>query len=94
MGGAKRMMERNETLRGIAIGIALEAGALRSCEHHDCVFEGLNDIEGAYKLANSKFSAGLLQEFESRREMTDCIKAVVEDHPASECPRCADLRDE
>jgi hypothetical protein len=58
MGGAKRLMERHESLCGIATGIALEAGVLRSCQFHECIFEGPNDIEGAYKLGNYKFTAG------------------------------------
>jgi hypothetical protein len=96
MGGAKRMMERHETICGVARGIALEAGTLRRCEYHeDCIFEGANDAEGAYKLGNYKFSAGSLKGvFESRREMTDCIKEVVEEVWGDECPRCAELRDE
>jgi hypothetical protein len=95
MGALKRMMERHETLCGVAIGIALEARVLRSCEYHDCLFEGPNDIVDAYKLGNSKFTAGTLEgHFQSRREMTDCIKEVVEDNCNDICPRCADLRDE
>ncbi len=95
MGGAKRMMERRESLLGVATGIALEAGALKRCEYHEIVFEGPNDIQGAYMLGNYKFSKGELNgAFETRREMTDCIKQAVEDNCADECPRCADFRDE
>jgi hypothetical protein len=75
-----------------AIKIALDAGALRRCEF-DCVIEG-SDIEGAYRLGNRRFSAGLLAgAFESRRDMTDFIKEVVEDSVV-ECPVCANIRDE
>ncbi len=95
MGGTKRMMERHESICGVARGIALEAGALARRPYHDCIFEGQNDVEGAYKLGNYKFSAGSLAGiFENRREMTDCLKQVVEEVWGDECPRCAELRDE
>ena len=73
MGGAKRMMEENESKRAVALEIALEAGVLEQCEfHEDCIFEGGEEIEAAYKLGNSKMSKGDLGDvFESRREMTD-----------------------
>jgi hypothetical protein len=32
--------------------------------------------------------------FDDRREMTDTIKKVVEDHPVEECPSCVKIRDE
>jgi tRNA-splicing ligase RtcB (3'-phosphate/5'-hydroxy nucleic acid ligase) len=32
--------------------------------------------------------------FDAPRKLTDCIKEVVEDHPATECPRCAKFREE
>ncbi len=96
MGGAKRMMEENEAKRGIALQIALEAGVLEQCEFHDdCIYEGGEEIESAYKLANHKVSHGELEGvFENRREMTDIIKDVVEDHAAEECYACAKNRDE
>ena len=95
MGGVKRLMERHETLCHAAVRIALEAGVLKFCEHHGCVFEGPNDIESAYKLGNYKFSKGSLAGiFDTRREMTDCIKEVVEDNSTDECPRCAKFREE
>jgi hypothetical protein len=96
MGSAKRMMERHETMCRAAVEIALEARVLRYCEYHeDCVFEGPIDIESAYKLGNYKFTVGSMAGvFDTRREMTDCVKKVVEDHPADECPRCAELREE
>lgn len=96
MGGAKRMMEDREQKYSVAIGIAIEADVLEACSfHEDCIYEGGADIQEAYKLGNAKFSAGGLEAiFEDRRDMTDIIKEVVDDHMGSECPRCAKFRDE
>ncbi|MDD5336609.1 MAG: hypothetical protein PHS32_22965 [Rhodoferax sp.] len=94
MSGSKRMFEDHEAKRGIAIQIAIEAGVLEQCEFHDIAYEGNEEIESAYKLGNGKFSRGEFRDtFESRREMTDYIKNVVEDHPAEECPSCAHMRE-
>ena len=95
MGGIKRMMEEHAAQRDVAIGIALECGVLKICEFHDTIYEGSCDFEAAYKLGNAKFTAGKLEGvFEARREMTDIIKEVIEDHSAEECPSCAKIRDE
>ncbi|MEN3111145.1 hypothetical protein ACFONG_04715 [Uliginosibacterium paludis] len=90
------MMEDDEEKRGIAIQIALEAGVLEQCEfHEDCLFEGGEEIEAAYKLGNFKISNGEYGDvFESRREMTDLIKEVVQDNSAEECYSCAKNRDD
>jgi len=94
MGAVKRMMERDKYICGVAREIAIAAGALQHCEYHDsCVFQGPNGIEGAYELGNDMFTAGLLEGvFEGRREMTDCIKKVVEEVWGNECPQCAEPR--
>ncbi len=96
MGIAKRHMEEMEDKRNLAIRIAVEAGVLDECEYHDGTFtEGSNDIEEAYKLGNSRISSGELDgAFDSRREMTDLIKAVVDELSADECYSCARHRDE
>ncbi|MYM69243.1 hypothetical protein GTP45_20715 [Pseudoduganella sp. FT55W] len=90
MGGAKRMMEEEESKRQVALGIAIEAGVLEQCpSHDDCVYLGGEEIESAYKLANYKVSHGELADvFDDRREMTDIIKAVVDDNSADECYAC------
>jgi len=96
MGGVKRMMEHHDKLRGIATGIALEAGVLKQCQHHECLFEGDKDIDHAYKLANYKITNGTLAgvRTDERRALSDCIKEVVEDNcDNDECPECADLRE-
>ena len=96
MGGAKRAMEEQEDKRNVAMHIALEANVLDQCEYHDdCVYAGNEEIENAYKLGNSKLSRGELEGvFKDRREMTDIIKDVVEDHQGDECFACAKNRDE
>jgi hypothetical protein len=53
------------------------------------------DLERACKLGNQKFTAGELKgEFKSRREMTDLIKEVIDDHVGTECPSCASAMNE
>jgi hypothetical protein len=96
MGGVKRMMEEEEGKHGVAMHIALEANVLEQCEFHDdCIYAGSEEIESAYKLGNYKLSHGEFDGvFEDRREMTDIIKEVVEDHQGDECFACAKNRDE
>lgn len=96
MGIAKRMMEEHEAKRSAAIRIALAAGVLQQCEYHDdCIFEGDEEIESAYKLANHQFSHGEhVDVFKDRKEMTDIIKEVVSDQLGDECPSCARVREE
>lgn len=96
MGLAKREFEEYEEKRQVAINIAVEAGVLEPCQFHDdTLLEGGSDIEDAYKLGNFKWSKGELSNaFESRREMTDIIKSVVEEHWAGECPSCRRWRED
>lgn len=97
MGYTKRMMEEEEQRRGIALGIAIEAGVISRCEfHEDCTFDGGADVEDAYRLGNSKYSRGELGDyFKNRRHLTDTIKDVVEDNNGvDECQICARIRDE
>ena len=74
----------------VALGILLQAGVLNVCAvHEDTVIEGSGDIEAAYKLGNSKFTAGeLAGVFETRKEMTDYIKLVYEENAEGECNQC------
>jgi len=92
MGQAKHMMEEMESKRAAALSIAIQAGVIEECEFHDaCYFDGGADIEDAYKLGNHLFSQGDVKDaFDSRREMTDLIKEVVEENRvADECQWCA-----
>lgn len=94
MGQMKRLMEAAEEKRSRAIGIAIQAGVLKCCEFHDEVFVGSKDVVEAYKRGNARFEKDSLGEaFDTRREMTDYIKEVVED-AAEECWCCAKIRDE
>lgn len=96
MGSAKRLLEDHEARLDIAMQIAIDAGALQRCAmHEECVFEGRELLEEAYKLGNFRFSKGdYVGAFESRREMTDAIKSVFDDHCADTCPRCDAQRDD
>ena len=96
MGSTKRLLDDYEAMRTAALTIAIKAGVLGACEFHDDgIYQTGEEIEGAYKLGNAQFTAGELGDvFPARRDMTDAIKAVVEDHPAEECTRCAKMRDE
>ena len=94
MSGVKRLLEAAEEKRSRAIGIAIQAGVLKVCEFHDEVFVSTKDVVEAYKRGNARFEKDSLgQCFDSRREMTDYIKEVVDD-AAEECWCCAKIRDE
>ena len=89
MNFTKRGMEQLEAKRNKAQQIALNAGSLQTCSICGGVFAGLRDIDSAYKLGNAEFSSGKLENiFEDRKEMTDAIQVVVQDHPAEKCPEC------
>ena len=78
-----------------ALELAIKAGVLVNCEHHtDGVFSSGMDVQGAYKHANARYTAGEMDVFSSRREMTDAIKEVVGDHSMDECAWCAKRRED
>jgi hypothetical protein len=89
MGIAKRAMEEDEDKRQVALNIAIQAGVLKECEFHPGTYiEGDEEIESAYKLANSSYSNGEYRGmFKSRVDLTDAIKDVVSDN-AGECYSC------
>jgi hypothetical protein len=75
---------------GLAIRIAVEAGALPRCEIHEVLMEGGKDLVEAYKLGNARYTDGKLSEFfGDRMEMTDAIQSAVQEHAADECYACA-----
>nr|WP_163503019.1 hypothetical protein [Halomonas socia] len=91
MGVTKRWMEQEEQKLNVATGIAIRAGVLDRCEFCDStVYSTGESVEEAYKVGNTMFSNGELDAFESRREMTDAIKATVEspDHAGDCCYHC------
>jgi hypothetical protein len=95
MSFVKRMMERLEDQESVAVEIALDAGVLRKCEYHGTLMSGGTDIEAAYRLANSRFSAGQYHgDFEDGPETTDAIKKVVEDNSSDECHFCERWKDD
>ena len=96
MGGSKRMLELMEEQWEVAREIAVDAGVLTRCPLHSEIYDPLaGDNTPAYKLGNYRLSAGKLRVgvFSSSREMTDTIKAVVED-AAMECYTCSKWRDD
>jgi|SRR5579863_1227217 len=97
MSFAKRLIELREQQWDVATQIALDARALESCEFHGEVYDPLGGdevMEHAYRLGNYRFSAGRLNRiFDDRREMTDTIKAVVQ-NAAMDCYSCAKWRED
>jgi len=67
---------------------------LKRCEWHtDNVMDaGEMGHSYAYRVGNAKLKAGELGDlFDSRREMTDAVKASIEEHALDYCPRCDTL---
>jgi hypothetical protein len=89
-----RMMDEHEEHRAWGAQIALEAGVLKRCKFHDCVYYADGEIIPAYKLGNYKFTKGELSNiFSERTEMTDAIKGAVEDAALS-CWVCDKIESE
>jgi hypothetical protein len=90
MGAAKKQMLLEQDQWMEAERIAVDAGVLKRCPYHDYVYDPLNgDNTPAYKLGNYRLSNGMLNVgFSGARELTDTIKAVIEDS-AMECGYCA-----
>lgn len=82
-----------EDKRDTAVSLLLQVGALTTCAIHDEIIDGGKDVEGAYKLAMSKWGRGEHREFESAREFTDYIKTIYEEYADTECGACANVRD-
>ncbi|MGD0893791.1 MAG: hypothetical protein ABR923_19895 [Terracidiphilus sp.] len=95
MSFAKRQIELEEQQWMVAQEIAVDAGVLERCEYHGEVFDAMaGDNTPAYMRGNRLFSSGELNGvFSDRREMTDAIKAAIEDS-AMECGYCAKMRSE
>ena len=90
MGRAKRILEHKQDQRDTANSIACEAGCIKECKYHQGAFVNQHsDPADAFRLGNSKFTKGELDRvFRTRKEMTDEIKAAIED-AADECYACA-----
>jgi len=91
----KRIMEHQQDQRRAATDIAVKSNVLARCEDHDEVYDPLNgDNVPAYKLGNFLLSLGELNGiFSDSREMTDSIKAVIED-AGMKCHACGKIRGE
>ena len=88
MGFAKQLSERQEVQRSVAFGFAREAGCIAECEFHEGIFiNRFLDPSEAYRLGNSKFGE-LDRIFDTRKEMTDAIKADI-DESGEECCACS-----
>jgi hypothetical protein len=77
-----------------AIAIAIETNLLQVCPIHEdsIIGGGSDDLLHAYKLASERFKAGdpdLTRLFSSQKELTDCIKEVVEMSAEDECGSCS-----
>jgi len=89
------MLEEQEARYHMGLGLCIDAGAIDQCEFHEgTYFEGHEDVEAAYRLANARISSGALRlgEGETRRDVTDAIKEAYEDNAGmSSCARCDDI---
>ena len=78
----------------LAMNILFEAGVFKECDFHPGEFsEGPNEIEAAYRLANSKITSGKIKlaKGETRRDITDLIRDVYHDNfgGTAGCGYCA-----
>jgi hypothetical protein len=87
------VMDDYEDKRELAVSLLMQVGALSTCPVHDEIIDGGKDVEGAYKLAMSKWARGKHPEFENAREFTDYIKEIYEEYEDGECGACANVRD-
>ena len=83
------VMDDYEDKRETAMSLLLQAGALTHCPIHDEIIDGEKDVEGAYKLAMSRWAQKKHPEFENAREFTDYIKEIYEEYELGECGLCA-----
>jgi len=90
MSGIKRYIDDLEFLRSRARGVLCAAAVLKQCEMHGLYFDTGVEVEAAYRLANSKISAGRLDiGTATRRDFTDAIKHEFEDNISiGGCPQC------
>ena len=89
MGAAKRELERQDAMYEIGVNLAVRAKVVRECKYHDGEYVHCGEEERAYKLASALYRDGdpSLLDFRSRKELTDTVKAAIDD-AAWECARC------
>ena len=91
MGLTKRIWEQRQDKRSVAQWIACKAGCLKECEFHEGTFVNQHsDPTDAFRLGNSMFKGKLDKVFDTRKEITDEIKAAIEES-ADECYSCVRL---
>jgi hypothetical protein len=94
MSAAKELMIHAEDNRRWALSVLAEAGVLECCEaHSEYYYDGGNEVQEAYKLANAKITAGNAPfSPDERREATDAIKSAFESHDFVDgCRSCEKL---
>lgn len=94
MGRAKAEMMRQESLEGVATGVALRAGALRTCPLHDEVVLTADDPDAdrkTYALGTIMVKNGEVDG--TREEFMAAVKSAIE-NASDECWICAKRRDE
>ncbi len=92
MGAAKQYLLEQESLRNIAAALLKETGAVDECEMHEVLIDTYDPeaVIDAYRLANARISSGEIELLprHSRRDLTDAIKAVIEE-TGDDCFACA-----
>jgi hypothetical protein len=94
MSRAKRALEDWDALKGEALGILVETGAVSTCDLHPGVFYTNADPDAerhAYALATLRANAGEIGG--TREEAVDAVKSVLDD-AGWDCPACAKIMDD
>ena len=93
MSQVKRTMEADEAKAEVATAICVRADALTHCEHHGITYQNSGDEVAAFKTGNYLFDreSWVSDAFESRRDMTDWIRTVLQDNSNDECVQCEKL---
>ncbi len=96
MSGAKRMLEDIEERERCAREISIEAKAVTVCEMgHGVLLKGSGDVSRACAVGNSKLNKGHYPGvFQTRPQMTDAVKAVIDEVSLSTCPVCDKMLDD
>ena len=95
MGITKDAYLRELDQQAVAEELAVEWEILKRCRWHcDFTYQDDWDLERMYRIAAWRFKRGEIPgPFADQRELTDTLKAIVENAP-TECPRCEKMRNE
>ena len=97
MGGAKRMLELQETYHGLAFEILLEIGAIKTCEFHsDFYYDNYKyDKNEIYARATSRLKQKYSEynDFKIFDDEINDIMTYAADGP-DDCPYCAKIAKE